>query len=185
MNTTEIECRFLEINKEQLIKKLLELGATDEGEKMLEESMVYDQDLKWRVDARFVRVRKSGDKVTVSYKEHKQHTVDGTFEIELEVDSKEKAEALFEKIGLRIFRRQQKLRHTFQLGDATFDIDTWPKIPPYVEIEGSSEEVVKNAAALVGFDWKDANFHNASWVIENVYKIPVRQLQWFTFDRQE
>jgi len=185
MNTQEIECRFLEINKDALIKKLLELGAVDEGETMLEETIIYDPELKWRDEQRFVRLRKVGDTTKLTYKEHREHTVDGTYEIEFGIDDYKKAELLFEKIGLRPFRHQQKKRHTLKLNGVTFDIDTWPRIPTYVELEGESEQALKEAAASVGLDWKDAVFHNARWVIENTYKIPVGNLKWFTFDRYE
>lgn len=185
MNNQEIECRFLEINKEELVKKLVSLGAKDEGEIMLEETIIYDKDLKWRDNNRFLRLRKIGDTTKLSYKEHNAHTVDGTYEIEFKVEDYKKAELLFDKIGLNIYRRQQKKRHTLQLSGVTFDIDTWPRIPTYVELEGGSEEELKKAAEMVGLSWKDANFHNASWVIENVYNIDVRHLTWFTFDRFE
>lgn len=130
-------------------------------------------------------MRADGESTTLSYKEHAQHGVNGTYEIELEIDDYQKAQLLFEKIGLVAFRHQQKKRHTFELGDVTFDIDTWPRIPTYVEIEGKSEQDLRDAADKVGLNWKDANLHNARWVIENVYKIPVGTLRYFTFDRVE
>ncbi len=185
MNTQEIECRFLEINKEELIKKLLVLGAQDHGETMLDETIFYDPELTWRDEQRLLRLRKVGDKTILAYKEHKNWTVDGTYEIEFEVPDFEKAKLLFEKIGLTPFRHQQKKRHTFELGEVTFDIDTWPRIPAFVELEGKSEEELKKAAELVGLDWKNVNVHDARWVIENVYNIPVGTLRWFTFDRYE
>ena len=185
MNTTEIECRFLEIDKDALIKKLLELGAEDKGETMLEETIIYNQDLSWRQENRFLRLRKVGGKTKLSYKEHREHTVDGTYEIEFGIEDYKKAELMFEKIGLRPYRHQQKKRHTLELDGVTFDIDTWPRIPAYVELEGESEEVLKKAAQMVGYDWKNVIFNNASWVIENKYNIPVRTLRWFTFDRFE
>ena len=185
MNTQEIECRFLEIDKGVLVKKLLELGAHDEGEIMLEETIIYDPEGNWRNENRFVRLRKVGDKTKLTYKEHREHTVDGTYEIEFGIEDYKKAELLFEKIGLKSFRHQQKKRHTLQLNGVTFDIDTWPRIPTYVELEGKSEQALKDAAKAVGLDWKDVIFNNASWVIENKYNIPVRQLKWFTFDRYE
>lgn len=181
----EIECRFLEIDKDALIKKLISLGAENHGEVMLEETIIYDPEYKWRTEQRFVRIRKKGDKVILSYKEHQKHTVDGTYEIEFEIEDYKKAETIFEKIGLVAYRRQQKRRHTFTLDGVTFDIDTWPKIPVYVELEGASEEVLKKAASAVGFEWKDADTHNARWVIENKYSIPLGELRWFTFDRFE
>jgi adenylate cyclase, class 2 len=185
MNTTEIECRFLEIDKEALTEKLRELGAEDKGEKMLEETIVYDKEFKWREEQRFIRLRSDGKTTKLSYKEHREHTIDGTYEIEFGIDDHKKAEVLFEKIGLNPARHQQKKRHTFELNDVTIDIDTWPRIPTYVELEGESEQKLKEAASQLGFDWKDAVFHNARWVIENKYKIPVGQMKWFTFDRFE
>ena len=185
MNTQEIECRFLEIDKEALINKLLSLGAKDGGEEMLEEIIIYDSELKWRDEGKFVRIRRVGNKTKLSYKEHSSHTVDGTYEIEFGIDDYKKAELFFEKIGLKPTRHQQKLRHTLKLNSVTFDIDTWPKIPTYVEIEGESEEELKKAVALIGYNWKDAEFHNARWVIENKYNVPVGKLRWFTFDRYE
>ena len=185
MEHREIECRFLEIDKDALIKKLIALGAHDEGETMLEETIIYDSELKWRDGHRFVRLRKIGDKSVVTYKEHQEWTVDGMLEIEFGIDDYKKAELLFEKIGLVPFRHQQKKRHTFKLDGVTVDIDTWPKIPTYVELEGDSEESLKEAAEKIGLDWSTADFHSASWVIENKYNIQVRQLRWFTFDRVE
>lgn len=185
MNIQEIECRFLEIDKESLVKKLLELGAHDEGETMLEEIIIYDKEGKWKDSNKFIRLRRIGNKIKLSYKEHRSHTVDGVDEIEFEVDDFKKPELLFEKLGLVAYRHQQKKRHTLQLNDVTFDIDTWPRIPAYVELEGDSEEALKKAALTVGFDWNKAVFHDAAWVIENNYKIPVRSMKWFTFDRFE
>jgi len=185
MSSREIECRFLEIDKEALVKKLHELGATDEGDLLLEETVVYDPELKWRDEQRFVRLRKSGDKAVMTYKEHQTHTVDGTLEIEFEIGDYQKAELLLEKIGLVPFRHQQKRRHTFHLDGVLVDIDTWPRIPTYVELEGESEQVLRNVAGKLGFNWEDADLHNARWVIENRYQIPVGTFRWFTFDRVE
>lgn len=184
MNTKEIECRFLEINKAELIKKLLSLGAKDDGEIMLEETIVYDSELKWKKDNKYIRLRKIGDKTKLTYKEHRVHAVDGAYEIEFEVGDAEKAEAFLKKVGLKPYRRQQKKRHTLQLNGVTFDIDTWPRIPTYVELEGKSEKALKKAALAVGYDWKNAVFHDAAWVIENIYNIPVRTLRRFMFDKK-
>jgi adenylate cyclase class 2 len=185
INTTEIECRFLEIDKESLIKKLRALGAKDDGEMMLEEIIIYEKDTKWQNGMGFLRLRNDGKKISLTYKEHNEHTVDGTYEIELAIDDYKKAELLLEKVGLQPYRHQQKLRHSFHLNGVTFDIDTWPKIPTYVEIEGSSEEDLKKAAESVGFEWKNVDFHNARHIIENKYNIPVGDMTWFTFDRFE
>ncbi len=185
MEHREIECRFLEIDKDALIKKLIALGAKDEGEKMLTELILYDKDLKWIEEHKFARLRQVGDKVKLTYKEHQTHTIDGTYEVEIEVEDFKKAEIILEKTGLVPYRRQEKLRHTFHLNSVAFDIDTWPKIPTYVELEGNSEQELKDAAKLVGYDWNNVELHPARWVIENKYNIPVSKLRRFTFDRVE
>jgi adenylate cyclase, class 2 len=185
MNTQEIECRFLEVDKKALIKRLRELKAKNRGEKLLEEKVLYMTDKKWKHGLGFIRIRKSGEEITLTYKEHRKHTVDGAFEIEFGIDDYKKAELFLETIGWGNGREQQKKRHTFVLDGVTIDIDTWPRIPPYVELEGKNETKLKKVAKKLGFDWKEAEFHNARWVIENVYNIPVGEMKYFTFDRFE
>ncbi len=54
-----------------------------------------------------------------------------------------------------------------------------------VELEGKSEEDLKKAAKKADLDWKNVEFHDAKWIIENIYKIPVGKMRWFTFDKFE
>lgn len=181
----EIEVRFLEIDRDGLMKKLRDLGAKDRGEAFLDEVIIYDADLKWLEVRKLVRVRKAGDTITLSYKHHDKMNQGESQEIEFEVSDFDKAVALMTELGLVPYRRQQKRRHTFELGDVIFDFDTWPKIPTYVEVEGHSLETIRKGAEAVGLDWSKAVMKDARWVIENVYNIPVGKMRWFTFDRFE
>jgi adenylate cyclase class 2 len=181
----EIECRFLEIDKLALIERLSVSNATDKGEELIEETIVYDAAATWAGQNRFIRIRKSGNTINLTYKEHREHAVDGSYEIELGVDDYEKATLFLESIGFPPYRRQQKKRHTFELDGVTIDIDTWPNVPTYVELEGESESALRVVAKKLGFDWNTAVFHNAGWVLEKKYGIPIRTLKWFTFERME
>jgi adenylate cyclase class 2 len=186
MENQEIEVRFLEIDKKDLIQKLNALGATDLGEDMLEEIIIYDKELTWRDGAKkLLRLRTRKGKTVLTFKEHRDLSSEFADEIEFEVSDIHKAEALLERLGYTAYRQQQKLRHTFHLGEVVVDIDTWPRIPPCVELEGPSVESLKVAAAALDLDWKDVVTDNARVVIENVYKIPVGHMRWFTFDRFE
>lgn len=186
MDYKEIEVRFLEINKDELVKKLIELGAEDGGEDMLEEIIFYDNDLTWRdMGGKRLRLRTQKGKTLLSFKHHIEHSADGTEEIEFEVSDVNSAKDFLEKIGYPAYRHQQKKRHTLKLNDVTFDIDTWPRIPTYVELEGMSEEVLKLMSEKVGLDWKDVVFENPRIVIEKHYNIPVGNMRWFTFDKFE
>ncbi len=185
MQNHETEVRFLEVDKDALVKKLTSLGATDRGEVLLEEVIIYDKDIKWRDEKRFIKIRKSDDVTTLTYKRHLPRAVDGAEEIELKIDDADQAIAFLEKLGFVAFRHQQKFRHTFILKEVTFDIDTWPKVPTYVELEGPTMEALKDAAQSVGFNWKDVTYEDPRFVIEEIYHIPVGSLHWFTFERIE
>jgi adenylate cyclase class 2 len=95
------------------------------------------------------------------------------------------AELLLERLGYPAYRHQQKLRHTFVLDNVMVEIDTWPRIPTYVELEGESEQALKDVAEKLSLGWKDAVTDNPRKVIEDRYKIPVGRMRWFTFERFE
>lgn len=186
MENREIEAKFLEIDKDALIAKLRELGAQDLGEDLLREIIFYDQEGKWvAANKTFVRIRQRQGRITLTYKNQEAESATGTEEIEFGADSWDKARQFLEALGLRVGREQEKKRHTFALQKVTVDIDTWPSVPTYVELEGESEEKIRQAAALLGFDWGKAVFGNSGWVLEKYYHIPVRSHRYFTFARIE
>jgi adenylate cyclase class 2 len=186
MEYREIEVRFLEIDKDALLAKLRELGAEDLGEDLLDEKIIYDDGLTWRDSpGTFMRLRTRNGKTALSYKHRTAQTVDGTEEIEFEVSDPSAAEALLNRLGYHMYRTQQKKRHTFKLGEVTVDIDTWPRVPTYVELEGFSESALREAAEKLNLDWETVELRNPRKVIEEVYGISVGTMTWFTFDKFE
>ncbi len=184
----EIEIKFLEINVPELKKKLTNLGAEDLGEDFLSEITFYDKDLEWKKDRktrnRFVRLRKTNKGVFLTYKsQYEKGDRPYAEELEVTVSDMDKAEALLKAIGLVDFRRQEKKRHTYELDGCVIDIDSWPVIPPYVEIEGPSEQEVKNVVEKLGYDWNKGVFEIAGRIIEKYYNIPVMDYKFFTFDK--
>ena len=176
----EIETRFLDINKEELIKKLKALGAQDFGEEKLDDIIFYDQDLKWAKENRLVRLRKRGDISTMVYKSNQAQAIDSTKEVELIVSDFSETKIFLESIGLTAYRIVEKYRHTFKLDNVTLDIDTWPKIPPYVELEGESVEELERVATKLGFDWKDKFDADPRYVFKK-YGIDIDGLRAITF----
>lgn len=181
----ETEVRFLDIDKDTLLKKLTALGAKDHGEVLLEEIIFYDPERNWLKQGKVVRLRKNKTKTQLAFKHHKEQTITGAVEVEFEVGDLDSAALFLEHVGLKAFRCQEKKRHTFTLGDSTVDIDTWPRVPTYVELEGPSEVTLRKLAADLGLDWSKAVYDNALRVIEIHYNIPVGTMRWFTFDRFE
>jgi len=87
------------------------------------------------------------------------------------------------RLGLICYRQQEKKRHKFILGMVTIDIDTWPNIPTYLEIEGKTEKDIKKAAQKLDLDYSEALFIDARQIIEKKYGIPVSTYKYFTFDK--
>lgn len=185
MKNREIEVKFLEVDKPKFVDCLRKLHARDLGEELIKEQIFHDAGGEWYAQRKFARIRQTGKGTFFTYKHVEQRTATGTVEIEFEVREPEKMKAFLEALGLVMDREQEKRRHKFQLGEVTVDIDTWPKIPTYVELEGPSEEMIKAAAEKLGFDYAKGVFGTASMVIEEIYKIPVNSLRYFTFDRAE
>lgn len=183
MENIEIEVKFLEIDKDALIKKLLELGADDKGEELITQEIFHDPEKKWYAEHKFCRIRKTGKGIFFTYKHVQADTATGTTEIEFALAQPEKMKAFLEHIGLVMDRSDEKRRHKFMLGEVVVDIDTWPTIPTYVELEGPSEAAIKDAADKLGFDWSRAVFGTADMVIKERYKLDLSKVNFFTFEK--
>lgn len=182
---TEIEVRFLEIDATQLKHKLAELGAEDKGEDLFDEIIYYDKDNTWQDQQKLVRVRKTNAGVRVAFKHNHTEAADGTHEAEFTANDFEQAQQFLESLGFLYRKRhQQKKRHAFVLDGVSVDIDSWPNIPTFVELEGVSEQDLQKVANKLGLDWNKRNMTNAAEVIKS-YGIPVKEFSVYTFEKME
>ena len=65
---------------------------------------------------------------------------------------------ILSRLGLQQVRYQENYREEWRLGEVVFDFDTWPGLPTFVEIEGSDEVSVRQAAVALGLDYSRARF---------------------------
>lgn len=185
VNNREIEVRFLAINVPETVKKLLLMGAKDLGEELLEETIFYDKDKKWLQEKKVVRLRKTPTKQTVTYKHTQTGAPDGTEEIEMNVEDLAKSKALLEALGLVAFRQQEKKRRVFLWDGVEICIDEHPMVPPYLEIEGPSENLIRDAARALELDWNNVHYESSRDFIEKIYQIPLTTLKTYTFKKIE
>lgn len=182
----ELEARFLGVDIPDFKQRLSKLGAKDLGSDHLKEVIFFDKDLTWQENKKtVVRLRQTKTGIHLAYKHAAEDTLHGTEEIEFDVSNLEKAKLFLERCGLVAYCYQEKHRHSYKLGNVVIDIDSWPKIPPYVEIEGESEEELKEAAAKLGLDWQKAIFESPRNMIAREYEIHMENLRYFTFERVE
>ncbi|MFF9730167.1 adenylate cyclase [Streptomyces albidoflavus] len=62
------------------------------------------------------------------------------------------ASQLLGLIGLTPRGYQENRRTSYTLGPARLEIDAWPRIPPYLEIEADDADQVWETAAVLGID---------------------------------
>ncbi len=180
----EIETRFLDIDKKDLIEKLKKFDAIDEGEVKLDEIIFYDKDLVWINEGKLIRLRKVNSKIKLTYKHNKEQKIDSVEEVEFEVSDFDEAKILLESIGLIAYRVVEKRRHTLRLDGVTIDIDEWPRIPVYAEFEGNSVEELKNIVKKLGLKWEERFDSDPRFVYKH-YGFNFDKLRWVTFDRFE
>ncbi len=99
----------------------------------------------------WIRLRDTGAEVTMTVKEIAHDGIDGTHETEITVDDFDTTNRLLGKLGFTPKSYQENHRASFTLDGAQLEIDTWPLIPPYLEIEADSRDHVVQVAALLGY----------------------------------
>jgi len=146
---TEYEVRVLEIDKEKMIETLEGLGAQKIGD-WHQKRYVYD--IIPKDENSWVRLRTNGTKTTLAFKSVKAKTVDGTKEAEVEVSSFEETNIILEQMGHYNRGFQENKRIQYKLDGVEIDIDTWPKIPAYLEIEGSNKAEIDSIIKKLNID---------------------------------
>lgn len=117
-----------------------------------------------------------GKKITFSYKQVNDRTLHGTQEISVVVDDFEEICRFLLAMGLGGKSHQETRREKWLYGEVEITIDTWPWIPPFVEIEGPNKEVVKQAARDLGFDWSKALYGSVEPVYQMHYDVTEEEI---------
>lgn len=164
---TEIEVKFLNIDIDDVRAKLTSVGAHLEQPMRLMRRQVFH--LVTPSDTAYVRVRDEGHKVTMTFKRFEGDGLHAAKEAEVEVSDFETAVTILEESGLKAKSYQESKRETWQVGSVEVVIDEWPWVPPFVEIEGPSEDEVRKVTADLGLNWKDAAFGGVAAVYKPLY----------------
>ena len=146
---TEYEVRVLEIDHDEMVKKLESLGAELQFD-TLQQRYVYD--FNPVIDSKWIRLRTNGIKTTLTIKDLNAKTIDGTKELEIEVDDFDKTNQILEELGFKNRGFQQNKRTQYILDGVEIDLDRWPLIPEYMEIEGPSIEAVESTLTKLGIN---------------------------------
>ena len=175
---TEIEERVLEIDKEKIIKKLEVFNAKKIGE-WYQRRLVYDFTPKRENE--WIRLRDTGNEITLTYKNVEKNTIDGTKELEVVVSSFDDTNEMLKILGYTPRAYQENKRIRYILNNIEIDIDSWPMIPTYMELEGESIEEIKNIEKLLEIDESKITNLNCQSIYEEIYNIDVDKIKELRF----
>lgn len=182
---TEIEAKFLDINVELIRGKLKKLGAKQVAPERLMRRKILDfSDGRLHKVGGWVRVRDEGDKITLSYKQLNDRTLHGTKEVTVAVDDFDATVNFLEALGLKEKSYQETRRESWRLDESEIEVDTWPWVPPYVEIESPIEEELKDVVKALGLEWSKALHGSVEVVYQNYYSVSeadINNLKSITF----
>ncbi len=168
----EIETKVLDIDAEKVKERLVSLGAQKTQETILRVDWYRPRGVKEGEDSWFLRIRSNSEgkhEVTWKAKSDILGTTRKNKEINFMISEPEKLVDLFEELGLERYAHQDKERTSFILKNWLSEIDRYPKMPTYLEIEGGSEEHVKEAITLLGLE-KDRTWAEGERIlIQDVY----------------
>ncbi|EKE27125.1 MAG: hypothetical protein ACD_4C00032G0003 [uncultured bacterium (gcode 4)] len=154
----EYEVQVLDIDVVKVINKLEEIWAEFISENFMKRWVftMNDETQEW------IRLRDNWDKVTVTYKKRWSTEIWKTEEIEIVVDDFENTAEILNKLNFLDKYYQENKRTVYKLDDMEFCIDSWPKIPTYLEIESDNEEKVKEWLKLL---WLESHVYWDFWSI--------------------
>ncbi len=152
--TTEEEQETIEQGNST--KSLVELLNKTQNENLLSrfsDEKIVEIVKKYKINPnKWVRLRKTNEKTVLTIKHilnadmqaNNNVNMQKVMETEMEVPSIEEANSILEQLGLSFRNYQEKNRITYEVDRVEVDIDTWPLIPTYVEIENDSTELIQS-----------------------------------------
>jgi adenylate cyclase, class 2 len=156
---TEYEARFLEIDADAITERLKSRSATCVMSRAMMRRIVFNNaDIEAR--GGWLRLRDQGERTFLTYKQtaSAESAIDSILEAEVQVGDFDATRILLEAMGLTALRYQENYREEWRLDEVTFDFDTWPDLPTFLEIEGPDEVAVRRAAEALGLDIDRASY---------------------------
>ena len=177
LNTTEIE-KYIEDNINNIdIEKL-------ENPKLL--AIIEDTNNRF---FKWLRLRQDGKKVEITmkyiYSNKSNYDIDDVKEIEINTDDFETATKLIEEMGYYRKKLVEKKRDSYLFKNINIEIDEWPLLNPYIEIEGKSVKEIYNVAKLLGYEKEQTCIMNTEDVyIQNGINLSDYQEMTFKIQRK-
>lgn len=157
----EYEVKILEINVDEIKQKLESLDAEYIWENM-QKRYVYDfnpiNPNKW------IRLRQKWAKVELTVKEIFDDSIIWTKEVETSVGNFEVTNSILNELWYKPKAYQENKRISYKLDWVEIEIDFWPLIPVYMEIEWKNESDVEKVVKRLWYTIEDTTSINTTKV---------------------
>lgn len=168
----ELEVSVLDIDAEMIKRKLVELGAQKTQATRLVVDWYRITGTKEGEDPWYLRIRSyDGGRHEVTWKAKSDSSGLGRKhkEINFDIPDPQALADLFEELGLEQYAHQEKDRTSFTLEDWAFDIDQYPGMPAYMEIEGNDDTHLHEAMQLLGVEGNRTWNQGERRLIQEIY----------------
>ena len=129
----------------------------------------------------WIRLRDNGNHVTLTYKKIEEDCIDGTKELEIKVSDFERTNQLLNILGYKPKAYQENRRIRYILDEVEIDIDFWPLIPAYMEIEGKTIEEIKKIEKIMDIDKSKITSLNCKDIYLKNYGIDIDNIKELKF----
>lgn len=175
----ENEARALMINEEEVLKKIKNRSLQFVSAEF-QKRYVYD--FNPPVKGKWIRLRTDGKKTTLTIKEILDNSISGTKEIEIYVSDFIKTNEILNELGYLPRSFQENFRIEFKNDVASFDVDFWPEIAPYLEIESTSKELVEEFFKEFGYTLEQITAINVDSIYKDIYGIDLDNIKELKFN---
>jgi len=152
----EIELKFLEIDKKKVLAKLKSLKAKKTFEGKMEAIHFDYPDGRIKKGKSLLRLRTKGENAEFTFKKNvRNEKYKEKKEFEVITDDFKTLRQILGLMGFVETSHYTKHRQSFSVGDFHVEIDKYPDIPLFAELETKSRKSMKNAVKLMGLKIED------------------------------
>ena len=176
----EYEATYTNIDKAEIRGRLKAAGAKLVKPEFMMKRIVFDLPAEHKVPGGWLRVRDEGDQITMSLKTVSGQDITSQKETCFKIDNFDEGVDFFDCLGCQRKSYQESRRELWILDQVEITIDEWPYLEPLVEIEGESEDAVKNISTRLGFDYGQARFCSVDKLYHDKYGTPLHDINFNT-----